>query len=253
MTSNVTTTLIDELKAEVAPGAKVRILAFGSSNTERFLPGMHWFDVVELALRDTYGRFHRCFNIGQCGDSSRDLLARFDEEVVAFRPQLTIITIGGNDCSPAKDISPAQFDGNLTELYRRSTDIGSRVIFQTYYAPDPEREGDLTPFHRYMDIVREVANNTGACLIDHLPRWEALQQAQLDRYQPLMHDGFHLNHRGNAVLGLDTARALGAAPAEDTPGYWDDALEIQRYMDGLINTESNRRWNASYLEKNTNV
>jgi len=230
----MTTTLIDQLKAEIPPSGKVRVLAFGSSNTERFLPGMHWFDILELALRDTYGRFHRCLNIGQCGDSSRDLLARFDEEAGAYRPHLTIITIGGNDSSPAKDISPTQFNANLTELYQRFTEIGSHVLFQTYYAPDPAREGDLTQFRHYMDIVRNVARATGAGLIDHLPRWEALQRAYYARYLPLMHDGFHLNHRGNAVLGLDLARALGATPAIDALGYWDAALAIQNCMDELI-------------------
>ena len=226
-------TLIDRLRAELAPGAKARILAFGSSNTERFLPGMHWFDVLEVALRDTYGRFHQCLNAGICGDSSRDLLARFETEASHYRPHLTIITIGGNDSNPAQGISPAQFEDNLNELQRRFTEIGSQVLFQTYYAPDPAREGDLTQFKRYMEIVRGVAGKTGSHLVDHLPRWEALQRAHYDRYLQLMHDGFHLNHRGNAVLGLDIARALGAVPAADASGYWDEAMEIQRCMDAL--------------------
>ena len=117
-----TSTVIEDIRAELVPRAKARILAYGSSNTERFLPGMHWFDVLELALRDTYGRFHQCVNAGLCGDTSRGLLARFEEEAARYGPHLAIITIGGNDSNPAQGISPEQFDANLSALHQ-----GSRV------------------------------------------------------------------------------------------------------------------------------
>jgi len=228
--------VIKAIRAQLAAGAKARILAYGSSNTERFLVGMHWFDVFELALRDTYGRFHQCINAGLCGDTSRGLLARFEEEAALYRPQLVIVTIGGNDCNPANGISPEQFAANLKELYRRFTELGSKVFFQTYYAPDPARQGDLTLFRSNMEIVRVVARETGASLIDHLVRWEAFQRAYYNRYLELMHDGFHVNSLGNAVLGLDLARACGAAPISNVSGFWSDAFEIQQTMDALCNT-----------------
>ena len=225
--------MIESLRSKLKPGEKVRILAYGSSNTERFLPGMHWFDILELSLRDTYGRFHHCINTGLCGDTSRGLLARFSADAALFRPHLVIITIGGNDSNPAQEISPEQFDANLSALYSQFTAMGCQVIFQTYYAPDPARQGDLTPFRHYMEIVRIVAKRTGSGLVDHLVRWEAFQQARPAQYLQLMHDGFHVNQRGNAVLGLDLARQLGAKPALDDHGIWDEALTIQGVMDKL--------------------
>ena len=225
--------VIERLRSQIKLGEKVRILAYGSSNTERFLPGMHWFDVLELSLRDTYGRFHHCLNTGLCGDTSRGLLARFPSDAALFRPHLVIITIGGNDSNPAQGISPEQFDANLSALNSQFTAIGCQVLFQTYYAPDPVRQGDLTLFRNYMEIVRTVAQRTGSGLVDHLVRWEAFQQARPAQYLQLMHDGFHVNQRGNAVLGLDLARELGAKPALDANGLWDEALAIQGVMDKL--------------------
>lgn len=142
--------VIEAMQARFRAGLKTRVLAFGSSNTEHFLPGMHWFDV-----------------------------------------------------------------------------------FQTYYSPDPARNGDLGPFYAYMDALRRVAAETKAGLIDHLKRWELFRKAHPDRYLPLMHDGFHVNHRGNTVMGVDIGRHFGATVAPDPSGLWDEALAIQQRMDAL--------------------
>lgn len=225
--------LIETIRAELAPGAKARLLAYGSSNTERFLPGMHWLDVLEVALRDTYGRFHQCLNAGSCGDTSRGLLTRFAAEAASFRPHLAIITIGGNDSNPATGITPDQFTANLRELHQRFTALGTRVIFQTYYAPDPARQGDLTQFRHYMELVRHAARDTRSALVDHLPRWEAYQQTHRDQYLQLMLDGFHVNALGNLVLGLDLARQFGAQPGPGATGFWTAAQAIQQTMDTL--------------------
>ena len=61
-----------------------RILSFGSSNTERYLPGLHWFDCFELALKQKYGRIHTCINTGLSGDTSRGLLERFEDDAAFF-------------------------------------------------------------------------------------------------------------------------------------------------------------------------
>lgn len=116
----MTSTLVrDAMVTRWQAKLKTRILAFGSSNTERFLPGMHWFDVLDLAICRTYGRIHHCIDTGIGGHTSADLLARFDDDATFYRPHLVIITIGGNDCNPDKAISADAFRANLHELHRR--------------------------------------------------------------------------------------------------------------------------------------
>ena len=228
---NPTSTLLD-IRSQLKPDHRAVLLAYGSSNTERFLPGMHWFDIVELALNDTYGRFHRCVNTGLGGDTSRGLLERFEREAALFHPRMVILTIGGNDRDPANGISPAQFELNLKDLQKRFAAIGCCTVFQTYYAPDPARTNYLTDFFSYMEIVRKVARETGSGLVDHLVRWEAFREKHPDRYLALMEDGFHVNRHGNAVLGLDAARTFGAKPIDS--GFFAEAFEIQREMDVLV-------------------
>lgn len=212
---------------------KTRILAFGSSNTERFLPGMHWFDVLDLAIQNTHGRIHRCVNTGIGGNTSRDLLARFEDDAALHHPHIAIITIGGNDSNPDRRLGAEEFTENLRKLHALFKKIGCAAVFQTYYAPDPARNGDLSNFHKYMDIVRGVAKESGSGLIDQLRRWEAFRKAFPNRYLPLMEDGFHLNRRGNAVMGLELARAFQVSCTAKEPDYWREAMEIQELMDRL--------------------
>lgn len=228
-----TTPVIEALQARFRAGLKTRILAFGSSNTEHFLPGMHWFHVFELALQNTHGRIHHCINTGIGGNTSRQLLARFDDDAAFYRPHLAFITIGGNDANPVNGLSRDMFETNLRELHRRFAGMGTAVVFQTYYAPNPALCGDLQPFYNLMDTVRTVAADTNSGLIDHLARWEPFRQACPERYLPLMQDGFHLNRRGNLVFGLDMARAFGFSTAPGATDFWGEAMDVQKKMDEL--------------------
>jgi lysophospholipase L1-like esterase len=215
-------------------GQRTRILAFGSSNTERFLPEMHWFDCFELAIRK-YGRIHTCINTGIGGDTSRGLLLRFEEDAAIYRPHLAFITIGCNDANPNRDLKVQEFEANLLELHRRFSEMDCSVVFQTYYAVNPEGcdPVHLNTFYRYMEIVRKVVADSGAGLIDHLKRWELLRKARPEKYLPLMRDNFHVNPRGNKLMGVDIARRFGAELGNENLDCWAEALILQRIMDEL--------------------
>ena len=144
------------MKARLRAGQKTRFLAFGSSNTERILPGMHWFDVFDLAVGNTYGRIHHCINTGIGGHTSKDLLDRFEEDAAFYKPHMVFITVGGNDSNPDRKLSEEQFTYNLQELHRRFWRMGTAVVFQTYYAPICENcpDAHMEKFYRYMDIIR---------------------------------------------------------------------------------------------------
>ncbi len=48
-----------------------------------------------------------------------------------------------------------------------------------------------------------------------------------------MQDAFHLNRRGNAVIGVDLARHFNAELGTSEPAYWEEALRVQALMDEL--------------------
>lgn len=220
-----------ELLNRLRAGQLTRVLAFGSSNTERRLAGMHWLDCLDLGLAQAFGRFHRCINAGVGGDTTRELLARFDEDAAFYRPHGVFVTIGGNDSNPVRTLSEGEFTANLHEVVRRFRAMGTRVIFQTYYAVQSDGSEHFVRFSQYMDAVRQVAAETDSGLIDHLARWERMRLRCPDAYLPLMADAFHVCESGNKLLGVDLARAMGVPLAKDMA--WADALRLQALMDRL--------------------
>lgn len=212
---------------------KVRVLAFGSSNTERFIPGMHWFDCFELAVKNKFGRIHHCINSGIGGETSSDLLNRFKTDAEFYRPDIVFITVGGNDSVPEKNLNADTYEKNLLKLYSKFKELDCLVIFQTYYAPIMEdlAEKQYRTFCDYMNIVRKVAMETGAGLIDHFKHWESLRQNMPEKHRELMNDAFHVNPLGNLVLGLFIARQFKLDLDESDEGFFGKAASYLRLMD----------------------
>jgi lysophospholipase L1-like esterase len=226
---------LDPVLQRLRAGTRTRIVAFGSSNTERRIEGLHWFDWLDLALAQTYGRGHHCINAGLGGDTSRGLLARFEEDVALYGPHVVFVTIGGNDAKPDSGLDGAAFRANLLALDGRIRALNATPIFQTYYAADTEALGSEhgPRFLAFMEIVREIAEATGTPLIDHHRRWEPVRHRHPDLYRTLMLDALHVNALGNMVMGLDLMRAFhaGLDPAQQStcvPALW-----IQQHMDTL--------------------
>ncbi len=84
-----------------------------------------------------------------------------------------------------------------------------------------------------MQIVRDVAANTGSGLIDHLIRWEPLRLGHPKKYLSLMRDPGHVNELGNMVLRLDLNRVFGLRLDESTLAHCEDGLIVQYMLDEL--------------------
>lgn len=231
---------IDSIVQRLKNGKKTRFVAFGSSNTEmRAGCRLNWLDWLDLGIRHTYGRVHHTINAGINGDNSRGLVARFDEDVLHYDPHVVFITIGGNDSSPdpARHVASDEFRGNLLVLVERMRQRSDAIaVFQTYYSPDVEalEQQHAADFLVLMDVVREVAGDTGSVLIDHLARWEPLRQTRPDEYSQLMQDAFHVNALGNMVLGLDLIRCFDAALADHAQVVCAAGIAMQSIFDELI-------------------
>ncbi len=203
---------------KLAEQRHISIVAFGSSNTQRRLPGMTWFDYVELGFKSHYGRECGTFiNAGIGGDTAEMMLARFDRDVLAYRPDLVIVTVGGNDSNPPRNVTFEQFRSNLLEIQRRIAAFGGEVLFQTYYALLLK---DLAPemadrMNRNMQTVREIAEETGSLLQDNYGRWNRLRDRFPEVHKLLMKDAMHVTADGNAVIGVDLLRSFGLKVPEE--------------------------------------
>jgi len=222
-----------------------RLLAFGSSNTQL---GQHadgcfnWFNWLDVGLGNHVGRKLITINSGISGDTCAQLLERYERDCAFFKPDIVIVTIGGNDSNPERGITPEKFRELLEELISRlKENKNCRVMLQTYYSFDieklPESEkGWGNNFPVYMEIVRQTAKKSDCLLIDHLVRWEKLRKADVVLYRKLMRDTKHLTPLGNMVMGLDTLRAFGAWLTGELPAQCKEGTKIQKLMDKLEGT-----------------
>ena len=101
------------------------IVAFGDSLTAGYGagPGHSYPDYLQRDL-DAAGYHYRIVNLGITGNTTKDALARV-HDVLAQRPAVTIVAIGGNDGLrgiPVTDIR-ANLDAILSMLQRSGTRV----------------------------------------------------------------------------------------------------------------------------------
>ncbi|HYF50607.1 MAG TPA: SGNH/GDSL hydrolase family protein [Planctomycetota bacterium] len=225
------------------PTTMRRIVAMGSSNTQRVYNNptiQNWVDWLDLLLGNSYGRGHIMINSGISGETTAQILKRFERDVVLFQPQLVFITAGGNDSNPAKLVSVDQYRSNLLAMVKRTRELPECVpVLQTYYSIDDEtmiQNGaaeHVKNFHAYMQTVREVAKETSTPLIDHLVRWEPLRKSDVAAFRALMVDPMHMSGRGHLLFALDVFRAMGCKFAPAMTEFCKDGLALQRQLDEL--------------------
>lgn len=108
------------------------------------------------------------FNRGVAGDSSSDLLARVDQDVVALQPDLTIVMVGTNDMlNSSKMISMAQYKENLTQIIERIQAAGSEVMLLSSLPADSEylfKRHDKSKFASHPDVLMSQARDIAKAL-----------------------------------------------------------------------------------------
>lgn len=229
----------EHVSAQLQRFRPLRIVAVGSSNTERagHSDGQYnWFDWLDLALREVHGRQHHSINVGVSGETSAELIARFDDAVAVYQPHLVLLTVGGNDADPQRAVDRDTYYRQLLQLVQRIKALpDSLCVLQTYYSPIAE---DLDTeyvkrFHEYMQLVRDVAAEESIALIDNLQRWERLRSSDPRRHRLLMRDPLHVNPLGNMLWGMDVARCLGVDVARVMRPWCAEALALQSRIDQL--------------------
>ena len=189
---------------------QLRTVIFGASNTDRYMPGIHWGDILHLGLRYEYCKPCWVINSGANGNNTREALARFDRDVKSFSPDIVIVTLGGNDCDtrPEKFVPLQEYRNNLREIADRIHSVNGIAVFQTYYrmdiaAMEAER---ASGFLRNMDIIREEAENNNWQLVDQMKLFDQLDEDEF-RYKYMLNP-MHVNENGNILIGLELLRHL---------------------------------------------
>jgi lysophospholipase L1-like esterase len=199
-----------------------RIVFIGDSITDcgrrdAFAPdGNGYFSLVRAFVTARYPDLGLTWeNRGIGGDTTRHLVARWEQDVVALKPDWLSVKIGINDVwrkygEKAHEAVPIdEYEANLRQLLRRAVDAtGCRLIIAEPYviekdANDPQLL-DTTAFGL---VARKLAGEFGAINVRTQEAFDtALETTESCDWAA---DRIHPNLAGHAVIAQAFLRAIG--------------------------------------------
>lgn len=140
--------------------------------------------------------------LGVCGDTTRELLERFEAEAAAREPGVVIFSIGVNDAAYRNTdgnflVPPEEFRGNIRKLAERARKFTEKVAFmgtsgvdEIKTMPIPWRKDIFytnTNLRAYDEALREVVAESGA---QYIPPPTLAADSDFE-------DGLHPNAKGH--------------------------------------------------------
>lgn len=153
-------------------------------------------------------------NRGISGNRVSDLLARWEEDCVAFKPSVVSILIGINDTWRAFDRNTPRTTEEFEDLYRRLLTLTHErvtrriVLMEPFVLPDPPDRagwrGDLDP---KIQVARKLAREFEAVFV---PLDGVFARASTIRpCAEWLGDGVHPTPMGHALIAQEWMRTLG--------------------------------------------
>lgn len=206
-----------------------RLLMVGDSVTDagRKDPGEGLFDavgkgyvaLVDGLLGSTYPELGiRVANKGVSGNTTRDLKARWQKDVLDLKPQWVSVMIGINDVwrqfdSPRmkeQHVLLPEYEANLDQLVGKTVGQVKGIVMMTPYYIEPNPQDAMrAAMDRYGAAVKRVAHKHSTLLVDTQAAFDRLMKSTYPA--TISWDRVHPNHIGQAVLARAFLDAVGFA------------------------------------------
>lgn len=178
--------------------------------------GDSYVRLLDAFLRTTYPeRRIRLVNMGINGNTTRDLLARWQTDVLDLHPDWLGILIGVNDVWRQFDcplmteihVGPEEYEQNLRSLIAQAQPGLQGLILMTPYIMERNKNDAMRArMDTYGAIVKKLAHETGAVFVD--------LQAAFDDYLRFYHpmsitwDRIHPDLLGHMIIAKAVLHAL---------------------------------------------
>lgn len=176
----------------------------GSEPINYYYDGSGYFSWANAALGH---RFTLLRNAGVGGNTTAQMLARIDSDVLAYGPAFCVVEGGVNDVTNA--VSAATTQANLQSIYEALEAAGIRVVACTITpSTSADTAGEQTALTSTNDWIRTyAASNPSIVLCDW---YSAMADAPNTPKSGLTKDGTHPTPDGAATMGAVLATALDA-------------------------------------------
>ncbi len=179
--------------------------------------GRSYVRVIENLLYTCYPeRNIRVTNSGISGNTSRDLLARFDRDVVSLKPDWVSICIGINDvwrqfdCPSMPDVAvpPEEYGKNVEQMILAVKGKVKGIFLLTPYVMEPCREDRLRArMDEYGSICRQLAEKHGCEFVDFQKLYDGFFRYQHSAL--IAWDRVHPNQIGATLMAREFLRHCG--------------------------------------------
>lgn len=172
---------------------------------------------VGSLLTCMYPELHlRVVNMGVSGNQTRDLLARWQTDVIDLKPDYVSILIGINDVwrqfdSPLlteQHVSPEEYRENYEKLLAQTLPITKGVILMTPYIMEPNKQDPMRArMDEYTEIVKDLAARYNLICVDLQAAWDKL----FEHMHPMniAWDRIHPNQVGAMYIAKQFLSAIG--------------------------------------------
>jgi hypothetical protein len=203
-------TSIELIRSRMTSAEPIRWLFAGDSITHGALHTMGWRDYVELfgeRVRWEMGRMRDCVIKTACsGWRITNLQDDFEWSIAQHRPHIVSINVGMNDCGAGRD-GLAAFEEIYRGVVRRvQSDLSSQLILHTPNRILPLDAQRTSPLPEYAKIVRKIAVESQAIVVDHFADWAIYET---NGWMPfLLSDAIHPNECGHRLMNRSLLQAL---------------------------------------------
>jgi acyl-CoA thioesterase-1 len=193
---------------------KITIVCLGDSLTVGYQnPFLDPIKVEETPytdiLEEKMGSRIKIYNKGLCGELTRDMLHRFEHDVISHQPDYVIILGGSNDLG--WNFPPREIYKNLVEMYKQAKAAGIKPIACTI--PSILRFDDLIPPRKKLNIlIKEYCKKNHIMCIDLFSALSNIKTGRLR--EEFSSDGLHLSKEGYEVMGETIYKELSKHIAE---------------------------------------
>lgn len=173
--------------------------------------GRGYVRVVENMLASYYPEiFLRITNAGTSGNTSRELLKRFERDVVELNPDWVSICIGINDVwrqfdSPAitdSHVCPDEYERNLESMILKVKNRVKGIFILSPYIIEPNREDMMRKrIDEYVNICRDISKKHGCIFVDFQSMYEKYCQIRYSGY--IAWDRIHPNQIGATLMARE--------------------------------------------------
>ncbi len=158
----------------------------------------------------------RVTNSGISGNTSRDLAARFDRDVVELNPDWVSICIGINDvwrqfdlpAMPEYAVLPDEYERNLEEMILKIKDNVKGIFIITPYYIEANKEDLMRKrMEEYIEICKKLANKYSLYFVDFQTMFERF--CNIQHSSKIAWDRVHPNRMGAMLQAKEFLKAVG--------------------------------------------